>query len=179
MKRAWNIGCTPDSAMKVTGSALRQFLIDAKTRLAAADGARDRADQDHAWRSSYVRAPFRYEAQSFGESGTFGQETVWLNETPVWGLSHHGSVDRAWRSHHREILAFLHTALMMPDARCPTRGPRLLRQGPFLYVNNTLGTLLRFVGKEGIYWRDHLVCFQDYLGGTVRWADADDLEIDD
>lgn len=165
--------------MNLTASGLRQFLIDAKTHVAAAEGARDRAGQPDAWRSSYAQAPFRYDAQSFGESGAFGQEIVWFEETPVWGLGHHGGVNRAWLSHHQEIMAFLHSALLMPDPRCPTRGPRLLRQGSFLYVNNMLGTMLRFVGKEGIYWHDQLVCFRDYLGGIVRRTGAEDLEIDD
>lgn len=81
---------------------------------------------------------------------------------------------------YAEVLSsFLKEALLRSPAEFPARGPEEFSMdgisyegksidGKLLYLNQTVGNIGHFVGKEFIYWKNNLVFYHDYVGGTVR-----------
>lgn len=66
------------------------------------------------------------------------------------------------------IYAFLRLALRQGTVACPYRGPALVREGAFMYTNQSEGTLEAFWGHERI--TDHAQPVYDlhYSGGVLR-----------
>lgn len=78
----------------------------------------------------------------------------------------YGAVDASFKD-FKTVYKFLQKALRNQAEDLPLRGPKLLREGEFVYKNKTKGNLENFFGEEKIYKGKKQIYKTTYLGGLV------------
>jgi len=124
-------------------------------------------------------APFReglfeYVDSYIGYYYAPGQEIVRFKDVPVWNMAYNGGIAPEFHGDlefARRINAFLRKALLNVKQERPFRGPSLLVQDDFVYVDRSRGDITHFNGTERIFYRDDnvfkRVFKQDYIGGLI------------
>jgi hypothetical protein len=148
---------------------LEAFILEAKSHCYVGHGQKtQRPCRLGSHDLSFTKAGFSYLDSYFGGTDFMGQETVWRDGIPVWGMNYYGKI--------------LNDDLMKAETagRIITSSLQALyTQGRFLggfkqevegYHDNDQsdGTYRRFTGWETIH-RDHMLLYQlDYHGGIIR-----------
>jgi hypothetical protein len=152
--------------------ALTDFLLRAKRHTYAAQGddATVTPLLPGTKQLEYREGPFSYRDVYVGMAYFAGQEIVSYQDQPVWSMSYAGGVaaDVTDRGAIGAIYAFLRQALKQGTVVQPYRGPELLRQGFYLYTNQSAGTMETFSGQERITDAGRLVYELRYGGGVPR-----------
>ena len=108
----------------------------------------------------------------FGGAYFVGQETVFLDEEPIWSMCYAGgfTASLTGATEEEQVGAFLQAALREVTAEHPYRGPLALREGAYLYDNEVHGKPERFWGLESIHHRDRDQVLYElrYCGGALR-----------
>jgi hypothetical protein len=105
----------------------------------------------------------------YGGDFFIGQETVYLQNTPIWGMCYAGGLnDGIDLTETPGVYDFLGAALRAIPLHAPFRGPETLSHDEFTYINRILGTVNRFSGVETISYRDLPVYQLHYSGGAIR-----------
>jgi len=165
--------------MNLKVSELIDFLRRAKITTFASDGQRSPSLRPYSKNYSFDDPPFHYEDQYFGEYVDVGQEIVWFNGIPVWGMGYRGGT-HAWAyPNHVAIFEFLREALREPDPVIPIRGPTTLFRDPFFYTCLLNGSLLAFTGTETVYWNGKPAAFRSLVGGIIRGKHSVDMRIEE
>ena len=152
-------------------SAFIDFLIAAKTNTYAASsrpgfaatvaqsrpGSRDMA---------YQTGPYTYRDSYFGGYAFLGDEVVWHSDTPIWGMSYHGSMLSP--AIPPGFSDFLKLALSSPPRSAPYRGPTTFESDPFAYTCSWHGSLSRFNGEESIRQGGAVIYTLTFIGGELR-----------
>lgn len=146
---------------------LCKFLVNAKTNTFAKDVERVQSKCILSKNYLYEEDDFRYEDQYFGEYLDVGEEIVWKNGIPVWGMGYRGGMLEAYRSLNKETFSVLRKALLIPEKDFPTRGPKQMICGDFKYVNITHGDIKSFTGEEYIEKNGNKIYFRNYIGGLI------------
>lgn len=149
--------------------ALEAFILEAKSHCYIGHGAKNRQScRPGSHDLSFTKAEFSYLDSYFGGTDFIGQETVWRDGIPVWGMNYYGKI--------------LNDELLKADMAgriITTSLQALYQQGRFLggfqndveayrYRDQSEGLYLRFTGFETIC-RDNLLLYQlDYHGGIIR-----------
>lgn len=164
--------------MKLRLSELIDFLKRAKINTFASDAPRLLPLRPpHSKNYAFDEPPFRYEDQYFGEYVDVGEEIVWFNGIPIWGMGYRGGT-HAWAyPNHVKIFEFLREALRQPDPRLPVRGPMALARDPYFYTCSINGSLLAFTGTETVYFEGKPAAFRHFLGGLIRGKHNFNMEI--
>lgn len=103
----------------------------------------------------------------FGSRDFIGEEMVYKNGKPIWGMNYCGFVTNPEIS-TEEAYSILRPALMQEyDDILPVRGPKEFVLENNKYTNKIEGTLDRFLGEENIYINDELVYRCWYHGGLI------------
>ncbi|MBI5578462.1 MAG: hypothetical protein HY895_04845 [Deltaproteobacteria bacterium] len=152
--------------------ALANFVLQAKRHSYASQG--DEATVAPLLSGSkqleYRDGLFFYRDIYVGMAYFVGQEIVAYQDHPVWSMSYAGGVSPAVqdRAVLRAIYAFLRLALRQGTVAHPYRGPAVVREGAYMYTNQSEGTLEAFWGHERI--TDHAlpVYALHYSGGALR-----------
>lgn len=155
---------------KVYIDELKEFLILAKRNTYAGDGVRSKSKCILSKNYLFENENYRYEDQYFGEYLDVGEEIVWYNQIPIWGMGYRGGMLDKYRkdvSIRKATFALLSKALMISLPEFPARGPKVYEADGIKYVNNFTGTICDFVGREEIYYRGILVYKRDYIGGLI------------
>ncbi|MBI4670679.1 MAG: hypothetical protein HY741_03295 [Chloroflexi bacterium] len=153
----------------MTDEQLAQFLVAAKRATYAAQG--DSASVTPLLPSSR-QLEFRlgnvlYRDIYFGFAFFVGQETVHVDDAPVWAMGYAGGIVDA-NADEGAVYKFLQFALRQVDAASPYRGPGLIRGEGFQYTSQTTGTLDNFWGIERISQARAVVYELRYHGGKLR-----------
>lgn len=148
---------------------LAQFLVAAKKQTYAAQG--DSASVTPLLPASR-QLEFRlgnvlYRDIYFGFAYFVGQETVYVDDAPVWAMSYAGGILDA-NADANAMYKFLQFALRQVDAASPYRGPGLIRGDDFQYTSQTTGTLENFWGIERISRARAIVYELRYHGGRLH-----------
>ncbi|MEO5950887.1 MAG: DUF5680 domain-containing protein [Chloroflexia bacterium] len=150
--------------------AFTQFLVEAKRSArpinpGIAGGAMPGASQ-----LQYADGLFNYRNTFYGFERFSGQETVYYDNRPVWGMGYAGGLINhyMWDLQPQWIYAVLRASLAQVSQDLPFRGPLHYEYYGFEYSNHPLGHLAEFLGEETIKYRGSLVYHLWYVGGFIR-----------
>jgi Domain of unknown function (DUF5680) len=152
--------------------ALVNFLLQAKRHTYASQG--DEATVPPLLPGTkqleYRDGLFFYRDIYVGMAYFVGQEIVSYQNHPVWSMSYAGGVVPAVtdRAAIGGIYACLRLALRQGTGDQPYRGPAVVREGPYVYTNQSQGSLEAFWGHERIINDTQPVYDLHYSGGILR-----------
>jgi Domain of unknown function (DUF5680) len=148
------------------------FLLQAKRHTYASQG--DEASMtplvSGTKQLEYRDGLFFYRDIYVGMAYFVGQEIVSYQDHPVWSMGYAGGVVPAVsdRTAIGAIYAFLRLALRQGMRAQPYRGPAVVREGSYVYTNQSEGTLEAFWGHERITDNAQPVYDLHYSGGILR-----------
>lgn len=164
---------------KVPYNELVNFLILAKQNSYAGDGTRVPSKCLLSKNYLFELDGFRYEDQYFGEYVDVGEEIVWYQSVPIWGMGYRGGMKSEFDSEREETFKLLRQALMAPDPTFPVRGPSTLNSYQYYYTNFPQGDLLSFTGREIIRNKyEEEIYFRNYVGGIILGKNNPDMIVE-
>ena len=115
--------------------------------------------------------PYREGAWSYldsylGGHSFAGEEAVWQEALPVWGMNYYGWMET--EEFPAGFSDFLKRALMAAPVEAPLRGPEHLRAGEYAYFCAWQGDLSRFQGQERIERNGVCLYRLVFHGGGLR-----------
>lgn len=158
--------------MPINQDLLKSFLVDAKRNTYASQG--DDASVEPSLNGSkqleYRDGDYFYRDIYFGFAFFIGQETVEIQNSPVWSMVYSGGVllPEANRDTIAPIYSFLQEALQLNDAHSIYRGPKHFQSGHYTFTNESDGNLDSFHGVEIILLDGQKVYELRYNGGLIR-----------
>ena len=109
-----------------------------------------------------------YHDTYFGSRDFIGEEVVYKNNVPVWGMNYYGYI-LSETTNEKELYGFLREALMQEYSDIlPVRGGKNYQKDDWEYTNAVEGELNRFTGTEEIYRAGVLVYKCHYHGGFIE-----------
>ena len=154
-------------------AAFVPFLMQAKLNTYAAANQPERlaraaqpASRPASHDLAYCDGPYRYLDTYLGGFAFIGEEAVWRDERPLWGMNYYGAmlVDTAPPG----FGDFLKLALSQPPPAAPYRGPAHFSQGRFTYRCVWQGDLARFSGEEWIDLDCQPIYHLSFHGGAIQ-----------
>lgn len=140
------------------------FLCEAKKMTYAGKGIKERTpSRTSANEFKFANDKYTYLDSYFGGERFIGEEIVWENGTPMWGMNYSGRVlDEHFQGD------FLKEALLLVPLKHPYRGPCLYRNGDYTYCCNSSGDIAWFQGNEEIYYDNFKVYECVFHGGSIK-----------
>lgn len=165
---------------ELSKSSLCEFLILAKNNSSyACQGERAASKCILSKNYLYTNENYRYEDQYFGELLDIGEEIVWYQEIPIWGMGYRGGMLEPYRAIGGETFEVLRKALLKLPKDFPVRGPADFKDGSFHYINEYKGDILSFTGNEYILKDDTKIYERNYLGGLIYGKHNPEMRIID
>lgn len=142
------------------------FLLRAKKNTyAAGDGGKVASSRPASHDLAYQEDEWAYLDTYLGGFAFLGEEAVWHNGTPVWGMNYYGAMTVA--EVPEGFPAFLKHALLQVPPEAPYRGPADFAEGKFAYTCRWVGVLAGFKGEETIALDGQVVYRLDFHGGEI------------
>lgn len=111
----------------------------------------------------YEKNELKYIDTCLGNEQIVGEEAIWNDNQPVWGMNYTGRVVAEGFD-----LSFLKEALKRVREDLPYRGPRYLELGDYIYKCRVEGEFDWFVGCEKILYKGKKVYEAMFQGGNIR-----------
>jgi hypothetical protein len=146
---------------------LKKFLIE--TKKAGYGAGNSKAwikEKDGSTTIPFESGDWRMHDNFFGGEPWGGREIVFFKGKPVWLMVMYGSVDPSFDD-FKAIYTFLQKSLRNQPEDLPLRGPKIFKEGNFVYKNKTEGILENFIGKEVILKNNKQIYKTNYAGGLV------------
>jgi hypothetical protein len=146
-------------------SELRTFIVEAKKLTYAAGvegGAGPRAGTKDI---PFASGRWSYLDSYYGGIDFLGQEVVWFDGKPVWGMNYYGRTDAALSG--PDLPHFLKVSLLAMPAEAPYRGPERYAEGDYEYRCSWRGSLADFAGREEILYRGRRAYALEFHGGMI------------
>lgn len=116
----------------------------------------------------FQKGNLTYHDTYFGATKFIGEEIVYENDKPVWGMNYYGFTVSEEMSEGL-FDAILRPALMSGSGdNIPVRGPKEFAQGEWKYTFTAEGNLDNFTGIEEISKEGELVCRLYCHGGFIK-----------
>ncbi|TSD03354.1 MAG: hypothetical protein Athens071416_35 [Parcubacteria group bacterium Athens0714_16] len=148
---------------------LTNFLKTAKKNTYASEKAKRITSQKSGSKDyEYKEGEFLYHDTYFGSHDFIGEEIIYENGKPIWGMNYNGYIIDE-KENEKDIYIFLRKALAQDyDDIIPVRGPKNFKIENYEYKNNTLGTLGKFEGREEILKDGKLIYYAIFHGGFIK-----------
>ena len=147
---------------------LSEFLVKAKVNTYASLGETGKEILiDGGKELKFEQGEFKYRDRYFGSGSFIGEEIVFQNGKPIWGMNYYGG-DVSDIISSEIVYDFLKKALREITVDKPFRGPDTFRKDDFQYINKVEGTVERFAGEEVILYKGELVHKVNYQGGLIK-----------
>lgn len=148
------------------------FLIRAKRATYAGgdaeSGTRTAPSRQGSHDLAYCEGPLAYLDTYLGGFSFIGEEAVWKDNQPVWGMNYYGSMTaEAGGNIPAGFPAFLKESLRAVPPEAPYRGPAHFTQGRYTYTCRWAGSPERFRGEEQITLDGALIYTLDFHGGLI------------
>lgn len=120
----------------------------------------------------YRQNDWYYRDSFCGFFKSWGKETVWYKDRPVWVQNYGGGMEAAYQGDEQfaqKTFNFLKLALAKgkkQEAFQP-RGPERFKKGKWTYLTTLTGGIQKFSGIEHIFYGTKLVFTHRYFGGVV------------
>lgn len=152
--------------MNIYGPDFISFLLRAKkATYAAGDAGTVQPSRTRSHDLAYREGDLSYLDTYLGGFAFIGEEAVWKDGTPVWGMNYYGSMTIS------EIPDgfgdFLKLALRQVPEDAPYRGPTRFEEGQYTYFCRWQGNLERFSGDESITLDGKEIYVLYFHGGTI------------
>jgi hypothetical protein len=140
-----------------------EFLITAKKATYAGKGAETEPSRPNSHDLHYSDGDLQYIDTFLGGEKFIGEEALWRNNVPFWGMNYVGRV----------LLAdnfsgdFLKEALSNVPKEKPYRGPENYQNGKYRYKCSVEGDFEWFKGYEEIFYEDEKIYELFFHGGNV------------
>jgi len=161
------------SVASIDPERLAAFLSSATVHTYAGDNKKAPSTRLQSEDYEYASGNLIYHDTYFGNESFIGEEVVYEDSRPVWGMNYFGSIlDPAYTP--KEVYGFLIEALIkgagekMSADHIPVRGPHEFRKGDWLYTTTLKGKLESFEGEEVIRKGDRMVYRAIFHGGSIR-----------
>jgi len=148
--------------------AFTQFLIKAKQNTYAGSSGFVKSSRTTSKDLAYKEKNFTYLDTYLGDLDFIGEEAVWYEEKPVWGMNYVGRM--LTETIPNGFSSFLKEALMQVPEEMPFRGPEEYLNGDFRYACLVEGDLFWFRGKEYICYKSERIYQLYFHGGMIRPA---------
>lgn len=147
---------------------LNKFIVNAKINSYATIGeGGEKKLEDGSKELVFEENPYKYRDRYFGFSPFVGEEVVWKNHKPIWGMNYYGKIISN-SIQVDKIYLFLQKALRLVKIKKPFRGPDNFTDGEFSYESKSKGNIEQFQGVESIYYRGTEVFRLYYHGGLIK-----------
>lgn len=153
---------------------LKEFLIKAK-KSTYANSEAPKIDstrlesKDYEYKEMIKENQFIYHDTYFGGINFMGEEIVYKNDLPIWGMNYYGvTIDDSLSEEAMDKA--LRPALMQvgTDSSIPVRGPKEYCNDEYQYTFTSNGDLDNFEGKEQIKKNDNLIYELHCHGGFIK-----------
>ena len=146
---------------------LREFLVLAKkATYASGSESIKKKDKNDSTSLVFQDGDFLYHDNYFGGEPYGGREVVFYKGEPLYIMVYYGSVDQDFNNIN-EIYKVLQKALLLIPKEYPYRGPSEYIEGNYRYVNEYIGEIDNFSGREFIEYDKKIVYEAKYIGGLV------------
>ena len=113
---------------------------------------------------------YLYHDTYFGGENFIGEEVVYKNEQPIWGMNYYGNtIDKNLSEEAMDNA--LRPALMLvgnDNSVLPVRGPKSFTNKNYKYSFESKGTIENFSGTEKIFKNDNLIFVLHCHGGLIK-----------
>lgn len=159
------MGKDEKNILKELDSFLREANLNtyANEKVKRVSSLRPGSDDYH-----FEKGDLAYHDTYFGSTNFLGEEIVYENEKPIWGMNYYGFTlsDEISESLFDSILR---PALMFGSGdNIPVRGPKEFINGEWKYTFETKGDLKNFTGIEEISKNNEVVCRLHCHGGFIK-----------
>lgn len=116
----------------------------------------------------FEKGDLTYHDTYFGATKFIGEEIIYKNGKPAWGMNYYGF------TLNNEISESLYDTILRPalmhgsDDNIPVRGPKEFINGEWKYTFNANGNLANFIGLEEISKKGKIVCRLYCHGGFIE-----------
>ena len=154
---------------KIDLKQLADFLNEAnKSTYANKDAPKAQSTRLKSEDYHFEKGSLIYHDTYFGSRDFIGEEIVYKDNEPVWGMNYYGYI-LSEATNEKELYGFLREALMQEYSDIiPVRGGKNYQNNDWEYNNSAGGELDRFTGIEEIYKAGVLVYKAFYHGGLVK-----------
>lgn len=151
---------------KMNIKALKNFLIETKKAgYGAGDSKKWIKEEDGSTTIPFESGDWRMHDNFFGGEPYGGNEVVFFKDAAVWMMVYYGKVNPG--EDFAKLYKFLQKALLNAPDEMPVRGPKVLEEGEFKYVNDWEGEIEEFSGEESISRSGQTIYNAKYMGGLV------------
>jgi hypothetical protein len=150
-------------------NALNQFIVSAKRATYVGGGAKLLPYRLGSRDLQYQEGDWAYHDSYFGESDFLGQEIVYYQTKPVWGMNYYGRLLRPDLATAEQMGRMIMTSLSKMYEENRFLGGFEYVEGSFKYVDSSNGDVSAFHGTELIYLNDELVYQLVYHGGLIQY----------
>lgn len=146
---------------------LKEFIVMAKKQTyASGESAKKLVDEFEEF--IYEKENYKYQDKYYAQDPNpfGGEEIVWQNNKPVWIMNYYGFMLSS-EIESKKVYEFLRKAMGLVNEDFPFRGPLNFKEGSFEYVNEILGNMDKFKGREKILFEGKEVYQLEYHGGKL------------
>ena len=150
-------------------AALEAFIVCAKQHTYVGDGQKLLPYRLGARDLQYAEGDWAYHDSYFGESDFIGQEIVYHQGEPVWGMNYFGVIlrpDKITAAQAGEMIKHSLSRLYLEERFL---GAFAHQEGALRYVDQNEGDVRAFRGKEQISRDSEVVYELVYHGGLLRF----------
>lgn len=140
-----------------------KFLCKAKKETYAGSNNKSESSRPNSSDLKYSEKDLLYIDTYLGSEKFIGEEGIWIENIPYWGMNYFGKVtDRGFSG------SFLKEALVNVEEDLPYRGPTIYKKGDYVYHCMIEGDFTSFTGKEEIYLKNKKIYECIFHGGTLK-----------
>ncbi len=142
-----------------------KFLIKAKQNTYAGSGVLSQASRTASKDLTYREGDWNYLDTYLGDFHFIGEEAVWYQQKPVWGMNYYGRM--LVEKIPQGFGEFLKSALLQIPPEIPFRGPEELIGPDYTYTCSVEGSLECFRGREFITLKGKRIYQLYFHGGEI------------
>lgn len=147
---------------------LQEFITHArKNTWAGGGGKKASARTGSEGQFVFEKEGYRYEDEYFGSRRFQGQEVVYLNGRPAWGMVYAGGVPEGMDVNPEEEFAFLKQALMAFTDKARFPGKVQYEKDKRAYGCEFIGTMNLFLGREYVKLSGQITHEVFFTGGKI------------
>lgn len=146
---------------------LHDFIVSAKAATYVGDGEAAVSCREGSHDLVYNQGDFRYLDSYFGGANFIGQEVIYLQNQPVWGMNYYGRILIPEKITAAEAGAMIKASLSRLYANGRFLGGWMYHQGDLTYHDTSNGDLSHFTGCERIEKDGEKVYELIYHGGLI------------
>lgn len=152
----------------INSQQLANFLTEAhKNSYANKDAPKASSSRLKSEDYHFEKGNLIYHDTYFGSRDFIGEEVVYKDGNPVWGMNFYGYI-LSETTDGEELYDFLREAMMQEYSNTlPVRGPQDYKKDNWEYTKSVEGELNRFTGTEEIYRAGMLLYRGYYHGGLI------------